>query len=66
MKLPLTCGLGAAACGTGGFTDLPGGNQPPPLDRGASTTPRIEDGPRHLAFDLPHRGPRSIYVWLGS
>lgn len=25
MKLLLTCGVGAAACGTGGFTDLPGG-----------------------------------------
>lgn len=65
MKLPLPCGLGAAACGTGGFTDLPGGAPPPSLDRGASHTPRIEDGPRDLAFDLPHDGRRSIHVWIG-
>ena len=65
MKLPLPCGLGAAACGTGVFTDLPGGDQPPSPGRGAGNTPRIEDGPRHLAFDLPHGGPRSIDVWIG-
>jgi hypothetical protein len=65
MKRPLGCGLGAAACGTGVFTDPPGGNQPASLDRGASDTPLIEGGPRHLAFDLPHNGQRSIDVWIG-
>ena len=66
MKL-LTCvlGLGAAECGMGVFTEPPGGHPPPSLDRGASETPRTKDGPRHLAFDLPHDGPPSIDVWIG-
>jgi hypothetical protein len=65
MKLPIRCGLGAAACSTGVFTYPPGGNQPLSLDRGASDTPLIGDGPRQLAFDRSHNGQPSIYVWSG-